>query len=87
MVAVGCGYDSVSNLEYAIVKNSWGKDWGTKGYIVVALTNDDKGMCGLYLDNVKAYFGCEKKKHAFEFMTIQFKNLHLFVFCCCLLIY
>ncbi|CAF1294587.1 unnamed protein product [Rotaria sordida] len=33
MVIVGYGYDSISNLDYWKVRNSWGVGWGENGYI------------------------------------------------------
>ena len=46
MTDVGYGTDTTVGQEYIIVKNSWGADWGEKGYINIAAV-DGKGICGI----------------------------------------
>merc|ERR1719456_157690 len=35
---------------YYIVRNSWGTSWGEQGYIRLALTGNDAGICGCQLE-------------------------------------
>jgi KDEL-tailed cysteine endopeptidase len=51
VVLVGFGRDTIYNMEYWIVKNSWGVDWGDSGYIYMLRNIDsDHGMCGIAMD-------------------------------------
>jgi C1A family cysteine protease len=51
MLAVGFGM-SPFGVEFVIIRNSWGTDWGNAGYAYIWLDPDSKnGTCGLYLKN------------------------------------
>jgi C1A family cysteine protease len=44
MLLVGYGHDDEKNLDYWILKNSWGKSWGEEGYMRIVM---GKNMCGM----------------------------------------
>jgi len=45
MVAVGWGIEN--GKQYYILKNTWGENWGEKGYARIAATESGWGVCGV----------------------------------------
>jgi hypothetical protein len=51
VVAVGYGTDA-DGKEYWKIRNSWGTEWGEKGYIRVEIVDDEKGTLCINTDDV-----------------------------------
>ncbi|KAG8043833.1 hypothetical protein GUJ93_ZPchr0458g22485 [Zizania palustris] len=48
VVVVGYGRDNVNGVDYWIVKNSWGSDWGQDGFFLMRKGADGpNGLCGI----------------------------------------
>lgn len=45
------GYGVENKIEFAIVQNSWGTNWGEQGILRIELSDDTEGPCGLYLQS------------------------------------
>ena len=49
VLVVGKGTES-DGTEYWRVKNSWNTSWGDQGYIKLAVTGNDAGICGVQVE-------------------------------------
>jgi len=52
MIAVGWGREEGTGRQYYILKNSWGEQWGEKGYARIAATFGGWGICGVQTSGV-----------------------------------
>ena len=51
VLIVGYGHDEIANLDYWLLKNSWGTSWGEEGFFRLKrdMNTIGPGMCGLQI--------------------------------------
>jgi C1A family cysteine protease len=45
------GFGTEGGKQYAIIRNSWGTDWGDNGFVKVYMPVNNTGTCKLYVNN------------------------------------
>ncbi|XP_066246542.1 cathepsin L-like [Euwallacea similis] len=56
VLTVGYDRDNATNMDYWIVKNSWGEDWGESGYFRIRRGTNE---CAIAMDSVYPSFGIQ----------------------------
>jgi len=65
------GYSIKNKSGFWIVKNSWGADWGEDGYIRIAFTDKDEGICGINEEPVYAVWWLKNYKYEIKFIFLK----------------